>query len=147
MNSKETHLQAHTGFSDPEQLGRCSLQVLLQHDNQSIPIPPKNLQTLQLFTCTEGSIGCTCQVTLPNTQKKPSAEGMSLVEVGPRCCFNPIKMFAGSFGGPVLYDNPAYVSPNRVWPMLPGTMPIIAAGCVHGFFSLLVKAVLVIVEL
>ncbi len=41
---------------------------------------------------------------------------MSLVEVGPRCCFNPIKMFAGSFGGPVLYDNPAYVSPNRVCP-------------------------------
>ena len=47
-------------------------------------------------------------------QKKPSAEGMSLVEVGPRCCFNPIKIFAGSFGGPVLYDNPTYVSPNRV---------------------------------
>ena len=39
---------------------------------------------------------------------------MSLVEVGPRCCLNPVKMFAGSFGGPVIYENPAYVSPNTV---------------------------------
>ena len=46
-------------------------------------------------------------------KKKTSAENVSLVEVGPRCCMNPIKVFSGSFGGPVLYDNPAYVSPNK----------------------------------
>ena len=46
--------------------------------------------------------------------KKASADSVSLVEVGPRVCLNPIKIFAGSFGGPVLFDNPHFVSPNRV---------------------------------
>ena len=41
-------------------------------------------------------------------------EGISLVEVGPRVALNPIKIFGGSFGGPVLYENPGYVSPNKV---------------------------------
>lgn len=39
---------------------------------------------------------------------------MTLVEVGPRFCLNPIKIFAGSFGGPTLYENPFYVSPNQI---------------------------------
>ena len=55
-------------------------------------------------------------------KKKTSAESVSLVEVGPRCCMNPIKVFSGSFGGPVLYDNPAYVSPNKVSICCKGTM-------------------------
>uniref|UniRef100_A0A7R9UZK9 Brix domain-containing protein n=1 Tax=Chlamydomonas euryale TaxID=1486919 RepID=A0A7R9UZK9_9CHLO len=38
----------------------------------------------------------------------------SLVEVGPRMCLNPIKIFDGSFGGAALYENAAYVSPNAV---------------------------------
>lgn len=33
---------------------------------------------------------------------------------GPRLSLNPIKIFAGSFGGSVLYSNPNYVSPNLV---------------------------------
>ena len=57
----------------------------------------------------------TCLQIVPGVdKKKTSAENVSLVEVGPRCCMNPIKVFSGSFGGPVLYDNPAYVSPNKV---------------------------------
>ncbi|KAE8699571.1 Outer membrane OMP85 family protein isoform 1 [Hibiscus syriacus] len=39
---------------------------------------------------------------------------MTLVEVGPRFCLNPIKIFVGSFGGPTLYENPFYVSPNQI---------------------------------
>ena len=35
-------------------------------------------------------------------------------QVGPRFCLNPIKIFGGSFGGPTLYENPFYVSPNQV---------------------------------
>lgn len=27
---------------------------------------------------------------------------------------NPIRIFEGSFGGPTLYQNPQYVSPNEV---------------------------------
>ncbi|KAH6835445.1 Ribosomal RNA processing Brix domain protein [Perilla frutescens var. hirtella] len=41
-------------------------------------------------------------------------EKMTLIEVGPRFCLNPIKIFGGSFGGPTLYENPFYVSPNTI---------------------------------
>jgi ribosome biogenesis protein BRX1 len=37
-----------------------------------------------------------------------------LTEVGPRFVLNPVKIFSGSFGGAVLYENPKYVSPNVV---------------------------------
>ncbi|XP_071954500.1 ribosome biogenesis protein BRX1 homolog [Antedon mediterranea] len=39
-------------------------------------------------------------------------EDGSLVEIGPRFVLNPIKIFAGSFSGQVLYENAAYKSPN-----------------------------------
>ncbi|WAR24312.1 BRX1-like protein [Mya arenaria] len=39
-------------------------------------------------------------------------EDGSLAEIGPRFVLNPIRMFEGSFGGPTLYTNPHYVSPN-----------------------------------
>lgn len=39
---------------------------------------------------------------------------LSLVEMGPRFVLDPIRVFAGSFGGPTLYNNGAYVSPNVV---------------------------------
>ncbi|XP_052090529.1 ribosome biogenesis protein BRX1 homolog [Mytilus californianus] len=40
-------------------------------------------------------------------------EDGSLAEIGPRFVLNPIRMFSGSFGGPTLYQNPTYVSPNE----------------------------------
>lgn len=54
------------------------------------------------------------QIVSGMDKKKASADSASLVEVGPRVCLNPIKIFGGSFGGPVLFDNPHFVSPNRV---------------------------------
>uniref|UniRef100_A0A8D0FYN2 Ribosome biogenesis protein BRX1 homolog n=1 Tax=Sphenodon punctatus TaxID=8508 RepID=A0A8D0FYN2_SPHPU len=39
-------------------------------------------------------------------------EDAALVEIGPRFVLNPIKIFQGSFGGPALYENPHYQSPN-----------------------------------
>ncbi|KAA0719641.1 Ribosome biogenesis protein BRX1 -like protein [Triplophysa tibetana] len=39
-------------------------------------------------------------------------EDASLVEIGPRFVMNPIKIFQGSFGGPTLYENPHFQSPN-----------------------------------
>jgi hypothetical protein len=53
------------------------------------------------------------QTVLPQDKPKNARE-MSLVEVGPRFCLNPVKIFAGSFQGVTLYENPAYVSPNTV---------------------------------
>ncbi|BFY99579.1 hypothetical protein BsWGS_02619 [Bradybaena similaris] len=41
------------------------------------------------------------------------AEDGSLAEIGPRFVLNPIRIFAGSFGGATLYQNPHYVSPNE----------------------------------
>ncbi|KAL4235619.1 Ribosome biogenesis protein BRX1 [Mactra antiquata] len=40
-------------------------------------------------------------------------EDGSLAEIGPRFVLNPIRVFEGSFGGPTLYLNPGYVSPNE----------------------------------
>lgn len=36
----------------------------------------------------------------------------NLVEIGPRFVLTPIRIFNGSFGGPTLYANPKYTSPN-----------------------------------
>ncbi|KNC77734.1 ribosome biogenesis protein BRX1 [Sphaeroforma arctica JP610] len=38
----------------------------------------------------------------------------SLVEIGPRFCIQPIRVFSGSFGGQTLYENPEYRSPNEL---------------------------------
>jgi len=53
----------------------------------------------------------------PKARKKMAAAGeepTSMVEVGPRFVMNPVRIFAGSFGGPTLYQNPLFVSPNRL---------------------------------
>ena len=39
---------------------------------------------------------------------------LSLVEIGPRLVLTPIVMLEGSFGGPVIYENKEFVSPNQV---------------------------------
>ncbi|KAF3479824.1 ribosome biogenesis protein BRX1 [Arthroderma uncinatum] len=39
---------------------------------------------------------------------------ISLVEIGPRFVLTPIVILEGSFGGPVIYENREYVSPNQV---------------------------------
>ncbi|KAL7143309.1 hypothetical protein ABFS83_08G183100 [Erythranthe nasuta] len=58
------------------------------------------------------------QISCPNNSQLKLERGdldkMTLIEVGPRFCLNPIKMFGGSFGGPTLYENPFYVSPNQI---------------------------------
>lgn len=41
-------------------------------------------------------------------------EDGSLVEIGPRFVLNLMKIFQGSFGGPTLYENPDFRSPNMV---------------------------------
>lgn len=67
------------------------------------------------FTVADNRIWIRNYQVLPNPDKKKAASSdVTLVEVGPRVTLNPIKMFAGSFGGPVIYDNPTFVSPNTV---------------------------------
>ena len=68
------------------------------------------------FSAADGRVWLRNYQVVADPEKKKAARdaGVALVEVGPRACLNPIKMLAGSFGGPVIYDNPTYVSPNAV---------------------------------
>lgn len=50
----------------------------------------------------------------PIPKGKDSLPEVSLVEVGPRFVLTPIVILEGSFGGPVIYENKEYVSPNQV---------------------------------
>ena len=42
-----------------------------------------------------------------------SADGIQLIEIGPRFVLVPIRIFNGSLGGATLYQNTAFVSPNE----------------------------------
>jgi ribosome biogenesis protein BRX1 len=39
---------------------------------------------------------------------------ISLVEIGPRFVLTPIVIQEGSFGGPIIYENKEFISPNQV---------------------------------
>ena len=39
---------------------------------------------------------------------------LNLVEIGPRFVMTPIVILEGSFGGPVIYENREFVSPNQI---------------------------------
>ena len=50
-------------------------------------------------------------------KKRIRGEGstkISLVEIGPRFVLTPIIILEGSFGGPVIYENKEFVSPNQI---------------------------------
>lgn len=54
--------------------------------------------------------------TAPKSKSKGKATEteLSLVEIGPRFVLTPIVILEGSFGGPVIYENKEFVSPNQV---------------------------------
>lgn len=51
-------------------------------------------------------------VTKPSTKSKET--DLSLVEIGPRFVMTPIVIQESSFGGPIIYENKEFVSPNQV---------------------------------
>lgn len=54
---------------------------------------------------------------LEDGSKRKAAKGeteIELIEVGPRFCMTLICVLEGSFGGPLIYENKEYVSPNVV---------------------------------
>ena len=53
-------------------------------------------------------------VTTSKLGKKPGDTKISLVEIGPRFVLTPIVILESSFGGPVIYENKEFVSPNQV---------------------------------
>jgi len=57
----------------------------------------------------------------PNDASAPTAKSksgdttkISLVEIGPRFVLTPIVILESSFGGPVIYENKEFVSPNQL---------------------------------
>ena len=52
------------------------------------------------------------QLVPPADARASKGEGVSLVEIGPRCALVPIRVLAGCFRGETLFTNEAYVSPN-----------------------------------
>lgn len=100
------------------------LQVLKEILTQVFATPYKHHKSKPFFdhvisfTVADGRIWLrNYQITTDpakESKKTSDIDALALVEVGPRACFNPIRMFEGSFGGPVIYDNPMYVSPNAI---------------------------------
>lgn len=56
--------------------------------------------------------GRSLQIVWPDKKKLDSK--MELAEIGPRFVLQPIRVFSGSFHGSTLFENGAYISPNRV---------------------------------
>ena len=51
----------------------------------------------------------------PQPKKTDKSETkISLVEIGPRFVLTPIVILESSFGGPVIYENKEFVSPNQI---------------------------------
>ena len=52
----------------------------------------------------------------PDKTSKERAKGddLSLVEIGPRLVLTPVVILEGSFGGPVIFENKQFVSPNAL---------------------------------
>lgn len=47
-------------------------------------------------------------------KKKQEEDDVELIEIGPRFVMTPIVILEGSFGGPVVFENKEFVSPNAV---------------------------------
>ena len=97
------------------------LQVLKEMFVQTFAAPRRHPKVkpffdhVMSFSVADNRIWIRNYQVLPDPEKKKTnADDVTLVEVGPRLTLNPIKIFAGSFGGPVIYDNPTFVSPNAV---------------------------------
>lgn len=49
----------------------------------------------------------------PKKKGKPELD-VKLVEIGPRFVMTPIVIQESSFGGPIIYENKEFVSPNQI---------------------------------
>ncbi|CAG9466113.1 unnamed protein product [Pedinophyceae sp. YPF-701] len=97
------------------------LQLLKEQLTQVFATPRGNKRSKPFFdhvlsfTWADGRVWFrNYQVVVPEDKGKNDFSDTSLVEVGPRFSLQLIKAFAGSFGGPTIYENPDYVSPNAI---------------------------------
>ena len=58
--------------------------------------------------------GVDSAAVVSKVSKKPGDTEISLIEIGPRFVLTPIVILESSFGGPVIYENKEFVSPNQI---------------------------------
>lgn len=63
---------------------------------------------------TKAASGEDVAAAAPVADGKPGETNISLIEIGPRFVLTPIVILESSFGGPVIYENKQFVSPNQV---------------------------------
>ena len=61
----------------------------------------------------DGVNGSSTAIQKPS-KGRPGDTKISLVEIGPRFVLTPIVILESSFGGPVIYENKEFVSPNQI---------------------------------
>lgn len=54
------------------------------------------------------------EADVPTTKKGKQDFDVSLVEIGPRFVLTPVVIQESSFGGPIIYENKEFVSPNQI---------------------------------
>jgi ribosome biogenesis protein BRX1 len=54
------------------------------------------------------------EISKTASKSKSKDTNISLVEIGPRFVMTPIVILESSFGGPVIYENKEFVSPNQI---------------------------------
>lgn len=78
---------------------------------------------IRCYQIDETEAGKTSAVTdgeAPQSVIEPAVKGkngetsLSLIEIGPRFVMTPIVILESSFGGPVIYENKEFVSPNQI---------------------------------
>lgn len=111
-------------------------KVLKELLTQAFGVPPGSRRTKPFvdhvmgFTLADGKIWIRCyqigeteaskkattepDAAAPVINGKPGETSISLIEIGPRLVLTPIVTLEGSFGGPVIYENKEFVSPNQV---------------------------------
>jgi ribosome biogenesis protein BRX1 len=99
------------------------IKELLQH-TFSVPKGTRKskpfIDRVVAFTLADGKVWLRhyqIQVTAADKDgedKKKKEDNVELVEIGPRFVMTPIIILEGSFGGPVVYENKEFVSPNEM---------------------------------
>lgn len=85
--------------------------VVPRHHHKSKPFFDHVLS----FSVADGRVWMRNYQVVPFMSKgNVSIDNLSLVEVGPRLCLQPIKVFEGSFIGRTLYHNSEYIAPNKI---------------------------------
>ena len=113
---------------------QAHLRVLKELLTHTFGVPPTSRKTKPFvdhvmgFTIADDKIWIRCyQISETEASKSKDKDqenqqpqlargetNISLVEIGPRFVLTPIVILEGSFGGPVLYENKEFVSPNQI---------------------------------